>query len=85
MHRVLGRIRLSRLTTESTSAARQRELIEQWAAMHDHTVIGYAEDLDVSGSVDPFEAPALSPWFREDRRGEWDILVAWKLVVAMSP
>lgn len=77
--RVLGRIRLSRLTEESTSAARQRDLIEQWADMNGHTVVGYAEDLDVSGSIDPFAAPALAPWFREDRRHEWDILVAWKL------
>ena len=75
--KVLGRIRLSRLTDESTSAARQRELIEGWAKLHDHTVVGWAEDLDVSGSVDPFEAPALGPWLA--RPDEWDILVAWKL------
>jgi site-specific DNA recombinase len=75
--RVLGRIRLSRLTEESTSAARQKELIEQWASMNGHEVIGWAEDLDVSGSIDPFEAPALKPWW--DREGEWDILCAWKL------
>ena len=59
MARVLGRIRLSRLTDESTSAERQRELIEQWSAMHDHEVVGWAEDLDVSGSVDPFDTRAL--------------------------
>lgn len=76
--RVLGRIRLSRLTDESTSAARQREIIEQWAAANDHEVVGWAEDLDVSGSIDPFEAPALKPWL-EERAGEWDILCAWKL------
>jgi DNA invertase Pin-like site-specific DNA recombinase len=75
--RVLGRIRLSRLTEESTSAARQREIIEQWAAANDHEVIGWAEDIDVSGSVDPFEAPALKEWWA--REAEWDILCAWKL------
>lgn len=75
--RVLGRIRLSKLTDESTSAARQRELIEQWSKMNDHTIVGWAEDLDVSGSVDPFDAPALGPWW--DRESEWDILCAWKL------
>lgn len=77
--RVLGRIRLSRLTEESTSVDRQRELIEKWADMHDHTVVGWAEDVDVSGSVDPFEAPQLGQWFLEDKREQWDILVAWKL------
>ncbi len=77
--RVLGRIRLSRLTDESTSAARQRELIEQWAQSHDHEVIGWAEDLDVSGSVDPFDTPALGPWLTQEKLPEWDILCAWKL------
>lgn len=77
--RVLGRIRLSRLTEESTSVDRQRELIEKWSEMHDHTIVGWAEDVDVSGSIDPFEAPQLGPWFREENRDKWDILVAWKL------
>lgn len=75
--RVLGRIRLSRLTDESTSAARQRELIENWAKTNDHEIVGWAEDLDVSGSIDPFEAPALREWW--EREAEWDILCAWKL------
>lgn len=75
--RVLGRIRLSRLTDESTSAARQRDIIEGWAKSNDHEIVGWAEDLDVSGSVDPFNAPALGPWW--DRENEWDILCAWKL------
>jgi DNA invertase Pin-like site-specific DNA recombinase len=77
--RVLGRIRLSRLTDESTSAARQRELIEQWADSHGHEVVGWAEDLDVSGSVDPFDTPALGPWLTQEKLPEWDILCAWKL------
>lgn len=75
--RVLGRVRLSRLTEESTSAARQRELIENWAQTHGHEVIGWAEDLEVSGSIDPFEAPALREWW--ERESEWDIMCAWKL------
>ena len=75
--RVLGRIRLSRLTEESTSAARQREIIERWAADNNHEVIGWAEDIDVSGSIDPFEAPALKEWWA--REAEWDILCSWKL------
>lgn len=75
--RVLGRIRLSRLTEESTSAARQRELIENWAQANEHEIVGWAEDLDVSGSIDPFEAPALKPWW--EREADWDIMCAWKL------
>jgi DNA invertase Pin-like site-specific DNA recombinase len=77
--RVLGRIRLSRLTDESTSAARQRHIIEQWADTHGHEVIGWAEDLDVSGSVDPFDTPALGAWLTPDKQQDWDLLCAWKL------
>jgi DNA invertase Pin-like site-specific DNA recombinase len=77
--RVLGRIRLSRLTEESTSAARQREVIQQWADTHGHELIGWAEDLDISGSVDPFDTPSLGPWLRPDREGEWDTLCVSKL------
>jgi len=76
--RVLGRVRLSRFDTGSTSVERQRELIEQWAAVNEHTIVGWAEDIDLSGSVDPFQAPALGPWLT-DRADDWDILCAWKL------
>lgn len=76
--RVLGRVRLSRAYDESTSVERQRELIEKWAEDNDHTVVGWAEDLDVSGSVDPFQTPQLGDWLNH-REHEWDILVAWKL------
>jgi DNA invertase Pin-like site-specific DNA recombinase len=64
---------------ESTSPQRQREIIEQWASVNDHEITGWAEDLDVSGSVDPFDAPALGPWLTDRRKHEWDILCAWKL------
>ena len=76
--RVLGRLRLSRATDESTSIERQREVIEQWASAHGHRVVGWAEDVDVSGSVDPFDTPGLGPWLR-DRTEDWDVLAAWKL------
>ena len=76
--RVLGRLRLSRATDESTSIVRQKETIQQWADANGHTVVAWAEDIDVSGSIDPFDTPHLGPWLNE-RTGEWDILVAWKL------
>lgn len=77
--RVLGRVRLSRSSDESTSVERQREIIQTWADTHGHTVVGWAEDVDVSGSVSPFDAPSLAPWLREPKQNEWDILCAWKL------
>lgn len=76
--RVLGRLRLSRSTDESTSIERQREIIEQWASAHDHTVVGWAEDVDVSGSIDPFETAQFGDWLGR-RAPEWDIVCAWKL------
>jgi DNA invertase Pin-like site-specific DNA recombinase len=74
---VLGRIRLSRDTEESSSVERQRQVVEQWAAANGHEVVGWATDVDVSRSVDPFETPELGPWF--DRPDEWDIIACWKL------
>ena len=77
--RVLGRIRLSRFSDESTSVERQRELIQRWADDNGHDVIGWAQDTDVSGSIDPFKTPALGPWLTDERAHDWDILVAWRL------
>jgi DNA invertase Pin-like site-specific DNA recombinase len=76
--RVLGRLRLSRSTEESTSIERQREIVHQWAEANGHSVVGWAEDIDVSGAVDPFDTPQLGPWL-SNRVPEWDVLCAWKL------
>ena len=76
--RVLGRLRLSKSTEESTSIERQREIIQQWANANEHTVVGGAKDIDVSGAVDPFDTPQLGEWLNH-RFPEWDILCAWKL------
>ncbi|CAN5579883.1 recombinase family protein [soil metagenome] len=76
--RVLGRLRLSVATDESTSIARQREAITAWAESNGSTVVGWAEDSDVSGSVDPFDAPQLGDWLN-NRADEFDVIAAWKL------
>ena len=77
--RVLGRIRLSRSSEESTSVERQRELIETWAKANNHEIVAWAEDVGVSGAVSPFDTPALGPYLKEPASNDWDILVAWKL------
>ncbi len=41
-------------------------------------MVGWAQDIDVSGSVDPFDTPALGPWLN-DRAPEFDIVACWKL------
>jgi site-specific DNA recombinase len=76
--RVLGRVRLSQDRLESTSVERQREVIEQWAQAHHHQIVGWAEDISVSGSVRPFDTPGLGPWL-DQRAAEWDVICAWKL------
>ena len=76
--RVLGRLRLSRSTEESTSIERQREMITAWAETNGHSLVGWAEDIDVSGSVDPFETPGLGVWVSR-RAPEFDVICAWKL------
>jgi len=77
--RVLGRVRISRLSDESTSIERQREIVESWAQQNDHTIVGWAVDTDVSGSLSPFDTAGLGPWLAEPKLSEWDILCAWKL------
>lgn len=77
--RVLGAVRLSRLTDESTSPVRQRERIEWWAQGNGATVTYVSEDLDTSGAVSPFKRDSLGPWLTETPPQPWDVLVAWKL------
>ncbi|MCY1145255.1 recombinase family protein [Actinoplanes sp. Pm04-4] len=79
MARVLGVLRLSRDKDESTSIVRQREAIERWTEYEGHTIIGWAEDLDVSGGVSPFDRPSLGPWLTSAKAGEYDVIAAWKL------
>ena len=75
---VLGRIRLSRFSDESTSVSRQKEIISQWCDVNSHTLVGWAEDLDVSGGVDPFDTPALGDWLN-NKPHDFDCIAAWKL------
>jgi DNA invertase Pin-like site-specific DNA recombinase len=66
-------VRLSVDTDETTSPERQREKIGLWAKWGEHEVIGYSEDLDVSGAVSPFDRPKLGKWLA--RPDDWDALV----------
>jgi site-specific DNA recombinase len=74
----LGVIRLSELTDESTSPTRQREIIAARAQGRGSTIVGWAEDLDVSASkIHPMKRPQLSKWL--ERPGEYDELIFWRL------
>lgn len=48
----------------------------------DHELVPITEadyDLNVSGSVSPFERPGLGPWLQDDRLDKWDGLCVAKL------
>ena len=60
--RALLVIRLSRVTDATTSPERQLADCEQLCAQRGYTVAGMAEDLDVSGSVDPFDRKNGPTW-----------------------
>ncbi|MGW3115390.1 recombinase family protein [Streptomyces sp. NPDC001091] len=62
MARVLGALRLSRASDESTSVVRQKVAIQRWADSRGHTIVGWTEDVDVSGAIAPWERPELGKW-----------------------
>jgi hypothetical protein len=69
--RLLGIVRLSDGTGETTSPEWQRGKITGYASLHGHTLVAEAEDLDVSGSVSPFKR-ADPCWCRTDPlTGRW--------------
>ncbi len=72
-------IRLSRETDESTSPERQRAGLEAWAKSLGHTIVGWAEDLDVSGSVSPWERVDLGRWLTAKPPTMFDVIAATKI------
>ncbi|ONI77278.1 hypothetical protein ALI144C_35045 [Actinosynnema sp. ALI-1.44] len=69
-------VRLSNLTDETTSPARQKAITSGHA---DRPVVAVVEDLDVSASmVGPFDRPELGQWLREPKSHDYDALVFWR-------
>src|SRR5690348_5563959 len=78
--RLLDVVRLSRDTDESTSPARQHEQNQYMARARGDRIIASIEDLDVSGSVSPFERPNLGPWLTEPAKiDQWDGIIVAKI------
>lgn len=75
--RVLAALRLSQDKEESTSTERQWDIITSWTQANGHVTAGRAEDLDVSGGMDPFKRPELGPWLATPER--FDVIAVWKL------
>lgn len=79
--RALIVVRLSRVTDATTSPERQLAECRGVCDLRGYDVVGVAEDLDVSGAVDPFDRkrrPQLSNWLREHQR-EFDVIVTYRV------
>jgi hypothetical protein len=80
--KLLGTVRLSHETDESTSPVRQREQIKRYAELYSHQVITITEDLDISGSISPFSRPQLGPWLIDpDKLSQYDAIIVAKVAV----
>ena len=78
--KLLAVVRLSRDSDDTTSPERQLARVEDYAAVHGHEIVGVAEDLDVSGSVSPFERPSLGSWLTDETNvALWDGLIVSRL------
>ena len=75
MRRVLLAERISADKGErSESIEAQDEKLRRHAEAEGATIVGVAQDLSVSGDVDPFARKALGPWLTEESRHKWDEL-----------
>ncbi|MEV2279192.1 recombinase family protein [Nocardiopsis sp. NPDC049922] len=76
--RLVGVIRLSRANDKSTAPERQRAEIEA-ALARNEVIVGWAEDVGVSGSLAPAKRPGLGPWLSDSPPKEFDGLIAIKI------
>ncbi|QKW48846.1 recombinase family protein [Streptomyces buecherae] len=77
--RALLSVRLSVLTEETTSPARQELDLRRFALMRGCRVAGVARDLNVSATkVPPWKRPELGEWIN-NRAPEFDQILFWKL------
>ncbi|WP_457171543.1 recombinase family protein [Mycobacteroides abscessus] len=76
--RALVVVRLSRVTDATTSPERQVAACEELCAARGYTVVGVAQDLDVSaGKTTPFDRPQLGKWLK--RPQDYDVIVFFRV------
>lgn len=74
-------IRLSRVTDTTTSPERQLAACRDLIAQRGYEEVGIAQDLDVSGAVDPFkrkDRPNLARWLAGEE-GAFDVIVVYRV------
>ncbi|AZM79079.1 recombinase family protein [Streptomyces sp. KPB2] len=75
MRRVLLLERISDAKGErSESIEAQDEKLRRHAESEGATIAGVAQDVSVSGDVDPFQRKSLGPWLAEENLSKWDEL-----------
>ncbi|MCX5412248.1 recombinase family protein [Streptomyces sp. NBC_00059] len=68
---LIGVRRLSRRNEASQSPRKQRDQVLSIVEAHGAHVIGWADDWEVSGAMDPLKRPKLGPWLRGEK-GSYD-------------
>lgn len=76
---VMGYARLSRHTEESTSIARQREVIAREVEKRGDVLVGIEEDVDVSALRYGLDRPGLTRARQAVEEGRADALMVWRL------
>jgi site-specific DNA recombinase len=77
--RIIGYVRLSRATEESTSITRQRQVLAQTASARGWQLVGIEEDNDVSASRSRLNRPGLNAVRRAIADGQADAVLVWRL------
>ncbi len=77
--KLLASLRLSNDTDETNSPETQKGTITEYADDNEHTVVHWAEDLDVSGAVPIRQREGIGPYLAEARLGEWDAIAGHEL------
>jgi site-specific DNA recombinase len=77
--RVIGYARLSRSTEESTSIARQHEVIADVARRRGHELVGIVDDVDVSATKRRLDRPGLDRVRAAIAAGDAEAVIVWRL------
>jgi site-specific DNA recombinase len=77
--RLLAIIRLSKDRDTTNSPAGQRSDIEDYTLETGDIIVGWVEEIDVSGGIPIRERPEAGPWLAEDRLDEWDGIIGSRL------
>src|SRR5262245_3891931 len=77
--RIIGYTRISRDSDDSTSIARQREIIEKTCESKGWTLVQTVEDVDLSASKRRLDRPGLTRVRRLLADGDADAVLVWRL------